>query len=130
MHYNKKRAKLQIILLLHLRDPQVYKEDSWSFSLSSPGFCFGVLICLFRSQRMSLCVLARALLLIPTAHLGNDPQLCCFFPPSLSFFKALLLCLFSSKYLSHPFCPSCPLARSEVETCVSLHLHGREREKK
>lgn len=27
------------------------------------------------------------------------------------------------------FCPSCPLARSEVETCVSLHLHGRERKK-
>lgn len=27
------------------------------------------------------------------------------------------------------FCPSCPFARSEVETCVSLHLHGRERKK-
>lgn len=39
---------------------------------------------------------------------------------SLSFFKPSSF-FFSPKYLSHPFCPSCPLARSEVETCVSLH---------
>lgn len=46
-----------------------------------------------------------------------------FFRPSSSSF---LFFLCSPKYLSHPFCPSCPLARSEVETCVSLHLHGKK----
>lgn len=44
---------------------------------------------------------------------------------SLSFFKPSSF-FFSPKYLSHPFCPSCPLARSEVETCVSLHLRGEK----
>lgn len=111
------------------RESQVFFEEgikSWSLSLSNPGFCFGVLICLSRSQRMSLCFLVHALLLNPTL-LGNSPFFSVFlslnFPPpssSSSFFS------FFPKYLSHPFCPSCPLARSEVETCVSLHLHGEK----
>lgn len=128
MHYKRKKKNITHILLLHLRNPQVYKEDGRSFSLSSPGFCFGALICLFRSQRMSLCVPAGALLLIP-AHLGNHPQLLFL---SLSPFS---LKPSSSASSSPPntyptlSAPSCPLARSEVETCVSLHLHGGERKK-
>lgn len=115
-----------MFLLLPIRDPRFLEEGIQirSLSVSNPDFCFGVLICLSRGQRMSLCVVAHEPLLIPT-HLGNSPLFPVFSslsppPPSSSSF------FFSLKYLSHPFCPSCPLARSEVETCVSLHLHGEK----
>lgn len=90
-----------------------------------PIFCFGVLICLSRGQRMSL-FFARALLLIPV-HLGNSPLFFFFFLKS-PFFLSSIPPLLPNTYPTL-FCPSCPLARSEVETCVSLHLHGRERKK-
>lgn len=47
---------------------------------------------------------------------------------NFSFFLSSIPPLLSNTYPTF-FCPSCPLARSEVETCVSLHLHGRERKK-
>lgn len=70
---------------------------------------------------------AHAPLLIP-AHLGNSPLFYVFSLFSLNPPPPSSSSVFSSspKYLSHPFCPSCPLARSEVETCVSLHLHGEK----
>lgn len=96
----------------------------WGFRGGGLIFCFGVLICLSRGQRLSLCFLARALLLIPV-HLGNSPL---FFLKTFPFFLSSIPPLLSNTYPTL-FCPSCPLARSEVETCVSLHLHGRERKK-
>lgn len=84
-----------------------------AFSFQSNGVCFGVLICLSRGQRMSLCFLALALLLIPT-HLGNSP-LFSVFSFLLSFFKPstslLLLLLLLSQIPIPPFLPllsSCP----------------------
>lgn len=67
-----------MFLRLPIEDPRFFfcflEEGihSQSLSVSNPGFCFGVLICLSRGQRMSLCFLAHAPLLIPT-HLGNGP---------------------------------------------------------
>lgn len=109
--------------------PTIYKESQVVFfkrkAYKAGSFHFPILastlVCWFVCPRAKewVCFLAHAILLIPT-HLGNSPL----FP--LSFFKPSSFFSFSPKYLSHPFCPSCPLARSEVETCVSLHLRGEK----
>ena len=102
------------------------------FRFPNPGFCFGVLICLSRGQkRTSLCFPAHALLLIPHSSWKQF-----FFLVFLSLKTLHLLPPPSSSSPSslpntYPTlsCPSCPLARSEVETCVFPAPAWRERKK-
>lgn len=69
-HRNSKQNDVPIFLLLLIRGTRFFFVCFYQGSVSIPGFCFGVLVCLSKGQRMSLCFLA--LLLIP-AHLGNSP---------------------------------------------------------